>query len=322
MRYAKNILETIGNTPLVKLNKVNKGLKPTILLKLEYFNPGGSIKDRIGITMIEDAESKGLLKPGGTIIEPTSGNTGVGLALAAIIKGYKVIFLMPDKMSAEKENILKAYGAKVIRTPSNVKPEDPRSNINLAKKLSKEIPNSYVPMQYENSANPKAHFQNTGPEIYRDTDGKITHLVAGLGTGGTITGIAKYLKMKKPEIKIIGVDPEGSIYHHTFYKTAGSIHQYKTEGIGEDFIPKAVDLTVIDDIEVVDDKETFLMAREIVSREGLLIGGSGAAAVVGALRIAKRLSKKDVIVVVVPDSGRSYISRIYNDNWMKENKYL
>lgn len=312
MKFAKNILETIGNTPLVKLNKVNRDVKPKILLKLEYFNPGGSIKDRIGIKMIEDAEKKGLLKPGGTIIEPTSGNTGVGLALVAIIKGYKIIFLMPDKMSNEKENILKAYGAKVIRTPSNVKPEDPRSNINLAKKLSKEISNSYVPMQYDNPANPQAHFENTGPEIYRDTDGKITHLVAGLGTGGTITGIAKYLKKKNPKIKIIGVDPEGSIYHHIFYKTKGEIHQYKIEGIGEDFIPKAVDLSVIDDIEVINDKETFLMAREIVKKEGLLVGGSGAGAVIVALRVAKKLSKKDVVVAVIPDSGRSYISTIYN----------
>lgn len=311
MKYAHNILETIGNTPLVKLNKIAKGLKPTILVKLEYFNPGGSTKDRIGISMIEEAEKKGFLKPGGTIIEPTSGNTGVGLAIAAAVKGYKVIFTMPDKMSVEKENILKAYGAKVIRTPSQVSANNPRSNINLAKKLSKQIPNSYVPMQYDNPANPQAHYKTTGPEIYNDTNGKITYFVAGMGTGGTITGVAKYLKQKKKNIKIIGVDPEGSLYHHTFYKTNGKIHQYKTEGIGEDFIPKAIDLSLIDEIEVVADKETFLMARKLVTKEGLLVGGSGAAAVIGGLRIAKKLSKKDVLVVLIPDSGRSYLSKIY-----------
>lgn len=322
MKYAKNILETIGKTPLIKLNKVNSGLKPTILLKLEFFNPGGSIKDRIGISMIDDAEKKGLIKPGGTIIEPTSGNTGIGLAIASIIKGYKMIFLMPDKVSIEKENILKVYGAKVIRTPNNVKHSDPRSNISVAKKLNKEIPNSFVPMQYENPANPRAHYKTTGPEIYKDTDGKITHLVAGMGTGGTITGISKYLKMKNRKIKVVGVDPEGSLYHHIFNKTKEKIHQYKIEGIGEDFIPKAIDLKLVDAIEIVEDKETFTMARKLVKKEGLLIGESGAAAVIAALRIAKKLSEKEVIVVVIPDSGRSYISKIYNDVWMKENKYI
>lgn len=322
MKYAENILQTIGNTPLVKLNKLAKGIEAKILVKVEYLNPGGSIKDRIGVSMIEDAQKKGLLKKGATIIEPTSGNTGVGLAIVAAIKGYKLIFVMPDKMSVEKEWLLKAYGARVIRTPSNVTPDDPRSNIAVALRLVKEIPNSFCPMQYQNQANPGAHFKTTGPEIWKSTDGKITHLVAGMGTGGTITGTGRFLKKKNPKIKIIGVDPEGSLFHHKFYNKKGKIHQYKTEGIGEDFIPGTIDLSILDDILVISDKNSFKMTRNLVRKEGIFAGGSSGAAVFAALKLGRKLTEKDLVVVILPDSGRSYLSKIFNDDWMRENKFI
>ncbi|MEM4347129.1 MAG: cysteine synthase A [Candidatus Altiarchaeota archaeon] len=322
MKVANNILDLIGNTPLVRINNITKGIKPEILAKLEFLNPGGSVKDRIGIKMIEDAERKGLIKKEATIIEPTSGNTGVGLALVSAVKGYKMIFTMPDKMSKEKELLLKAYGAKVIRTPTDVKPEDPRSYYKVAEKLANEIENSFCPNQYYNENNPKAHFETTGPEIWNDTDGKVTHFVCGMGTGGTITGVAKYLKKKNPNIKIIGVDPEGSIFHHKFYKTEGEIHQYKIEGIGEDFIPKTIDMGIIDEIIVVEDKESMIMARRLAREEGLLVGSSSGAAMVAALRVAENLDEDAIIVTLFPDTGRNYLSKIFDDDWMQQNKFL
>lgn len=328
MKYAKNLLEIIGQTPLVRLNKVTKRVSALVLAKLEYLNPGGSIKDRIGIEMIKDAQKKGLIKKGGIIIEPTSGNTGVGLALAAAIFGYKLIVTMPDKMSKEKIDLLKAYGAEVEISPTNVEADDPRSYYQAALRLAKEIPNAYCPMQYNNLSNTLAHYKTTGPEIWKQTEGKITHFVAGMGTGGTITGVAKYLKKKNPKIKIIGVDPEGSVYHHivkerkSLKEAEKEIHPYKVEGIGEDFIPKAIDLSFIDDVVLIKDKETFLMARRIVKEEGILVGGSGAANIVAILKLANSLPAGAVLVTVFPDSGRNYLSKMYNDDWMKENKFL
>ncbi len=322
MKYAKSLLEIIGNTPLVKLNNLAKGLQPTILLKLEFLNPGGSTKDRIGIAMITEAEKKGLLKKGGTIVEPTSGNTGVGLAMAAAVKGYKVIFTMSDKMSMEKENVLRSYGAQVFRAPADAAHTDARNYHNLAKQIAEKTPNSYLPDQYNNLANPEAHYSTTGPEIWRDTDGKITHFIAGIGTGGTITGTAKYLKEQNKDVTVIGVDTDGSILHSEFYNTHKREHPDKIEGIGSDFIPKALDMRYIDEIAVVEDKDAFLTARDMVKREGILAGGSSGAAVFAALRIVQKLSKSAIIVVILPDSGKNYMSKIYNDNWMRENNLL
>ncbi len=315
--YYKDILETIGNTPLVKLNKIAEGIKAIILAKVEYFNPGGSVKDRIGITMLEEAERKGLLKPGGTIIEPTSGNTGIGLAIAAVIKGYKMIFLMPEGRSKEKENFLRALGAKVIRTPPSISP-DPK----IAQELVKKTPNSFCPNQYFNQTNPETHYQTTGPEIWQDTDGKITYFVAGLGTGGTITGVARYLKEKKPNVKIIGVDPEGSIYHHRFYNTEEKIHSFNLEGIGEPFIPGAVDLKLIDEIITIIDRDAQLMTRRLAKEEGLFVGPSSGAVVWAALKIAQNLKENDLVVALLPDTGRNYLDTTFNDEWMAKHGFI
>ncbi len=322
MNYKNNILETIGKTPLVKLNRISRGLAPLILTKPESFNPGGSSKDRIAVAMIDEAERRGLLKPGGTIIEPTSGNTGLGLALVGIMRGYKLIFTMPDKMSKEKEDILKAHGATVIRTPTEVDADDPRSYYKVAERLLREIPNSFSPNQYFNESNPAAHYRSTGPEIWQDTDGKITHFVAGIGTGGTISGVGKYLKEKNPDIKVIGVDTEGSLYEDYFKNRETSVHGYLVEGIGEDFVPPIVNFAGIDDIVTVSDKDAFATARQLVRMEGIFSGSSAGAAVYAGLQYARRLEESDVMVILLPDSGKSYLSTLYNDAWMAEKGLL
>jgi len=318
MNYKNNILETIGKTPLVKLNNINKGMAPLILAKMESFNPGRSSKDRIAISMIDEAERQGLLKPGGTIIEPTSGNTGLGLALVGIMRGYKLIFTMPDKMSKEKEDVLVAHGAKVVRTPTAVEPDDPRSYYSVAIRLLNEIPNSFSPNQYYNNSNPEAHYRSTGPEIWEDTEGKITHFVAGIGTGGSISGIGKFLKEKNPNLKIIGVDTEGSMYAGYFKKKKADVHSYYIEGIGEDFIPPIVNFELIDDIVTVSDKKAFYTARELVKKDGIFSGSSAGAAVYAGLQYAQGLSPEDVMVVLLPDTGKNYLSTLYNDNWMAQ----
>jgi cystathionine beta-synthase len=318
-----NILEAIGHTPLVRLNRITKDLQPQIYVKAEFMNPGGSVKDRIGMTMINDAEERGLLKPGGTIIEGTSGNTGMGLALVAAVRGYKCVFTTTDKQSKEKVDLLKALGAEVIVCPTAVEPEDPRSYYSVAKKLAREIPNSYYPNQYDNPQNPEAHYLTTGPEIWEDSDGKITHFVCGLGTGGTISGAGKYLKEKNPAVKIIGVDPYGSLYYD-FVKTGTTIKAktYVVEGIGEDFFPTTMNLKILDDIIQVNDEECFVAARRLAKLEGLFTGGSGGGCLSGALRLAKNLGPGDFLVVLLPDTGMRYLSKVYNDEWMRERGYV
>ena len=318
-----NILESMGNTPLIRLNRLTKNLEPEVYVKADYMNPGGSVKDRIGKWMIDDAERRGVLKPGGTIIEGTSGNTGMGLALVAVTRGYKVVFTINDKQSREKIDLLKAFGAEVIVCPTAVEPEDPRSYYSVAKKLAREIPNSYYPNQYENPMNPQAHYETTGPEIWNDTEGKITHFVCGMGTGGTISGVGRYLKEKNPKIKIIGVDPVGSLYYE-FVKTAkvGKATTYVVEGIGEDFFPGTMNLKIVDDVVQVNDEECFVWARRLAKKEGIFTGGSGGGCVSGALRVAKDCKKGDFIVAFLPDSGTRYLSKIYNDGWMQEHGYV
>ncbi len=318
-----NILEAMGNTPLIRLNRLTKNLEPQIYVKADYMNPGGSVKDRIGKWMIDEAERKGLLKPGGTIIEGTSGNTGMGLALVAVTRGYKVVFTITDKQSREKIDLLKAFGAEVIVCPTAVEPEDPRSYYSVAKKLAREIPNSYYPNQYENPMNPQAHYESTGPEIWNDTEGKITHFVCGMGTGGTISGVGRYLKEKNPNIKIVGVDPIGSLYYE-FVKDGkvGKATTYVVEGIGEDFFPGTMNLKIVDDVIQVNDEECFVWARRLAKQEGIFTGGSGGGCVSGALRLAKNGKKDDFIVAFLPDSGTRYLSKIYNDDWMREHGYV
>ncbi len=322
MRY-NNILEAIGRTPLVRLNRLGRGFKAETYAKCDYLNPGGSVKDRIGISMVEDAERRGVLKPGGTIIEGTSGNTGMGLALAAVVKGYKAIFTITDKQSKEKIDSLKAMGAEVIVCPTAVEPEDPRSYHSVARKLAREIPNSFHANQYDNPANPAIHFATTGPEIWEDSEGRITHFIAGMGTGGTITGIGRYLKKQNPEVKIIGADPVGSILYDFFHRgTMSKAETYKVEGIGEDMLPGALDFSVIDDMVQVSDKDSFLWARKLARLEGIFAGGSAGTAVAGALQILPSLTEKDFVVVFIPDTGTRYLSKVYNDEWMRDNRYF
>jgi cystathionine beta-synthase len=320
--YYNTILDAIGNTPLVRLNKITEDTKPTILIKLENLNPGGSVKDRIGRVMIEEAEKRGLLKPGGTIIEPTSGNTGTGLAMAACVKGYKMIFTMPDKMSEEKRSLLRAYGARVVVTPTNVSPNSAEHYIKVAERLAKETPNSFMPNQYVNPANPMAHYKTTGPEIWRQTGGKLDVFVCCMGTGGTITGTGRFLKEKKRKVKVIGVDPEGSIFYSRFHGTKEDLHQYSVEGIGEDFMPKTMDMKVVDDVIQVSDKDAFNLTRRLAREEGVLVGGSGGAAVFAALKVAEDMSREQTVVTLLPDSGRNYLSKIFSDEWMKDQGFL
>jgi cystathionine beta-synthase len=309
MEVLDSFLDAVGETPLVRLNKVTRGLRPTVLAKLEMLNPGGSVKDRIGLRMIEAAERAGLLKPGGTIVEPTSGNTGHGLAIAAAIRGYKCIFVMPDKMSQEKISLLRAYGAEVVITPTAVSPDSPESYYRVADRLTEEIPGAFQPNQYFNQDNPAAHEATTGPEIWRQTDGRITALVVGVGTGGTITGTARYLRSVRPDVLVVGADPEGSIF-------SGDVHPYLTEGIGEDFWPETFDPSVVDRYIRVSDRDAFRMARRITREEGILVGGSSGTAVVAAVEVARDLGDDDVVVVILPDTGRNYLSKLYSDAWL------
>jgi len=324
--YYNSIIETIGNTPLVKLQKVTKNIRGTLLVKLEYFNPGNSMKDRMAIKIIDDAEKSGKLKPGGTIIEGTSGNTGMGLALTAIAKGYKCIFTLADKQSQEKIDILRAMGAEVIVCPTNVPPDDPKSYYSVARKLNQDIPNSFYPNQYDNLSNTEAHYLSTGPEIWNDTEGKITHFVAGVGTGGSMSGIGRFLKEKNRKITTIGIDSYGSVFKK--YKETGKfdekeIYPYLTEGIGEDIIPNNVDFDVIDHFIKVTDKDAAIMARRLAREEGLFIGWSCGSAVHGALEFAQtNMNQDDLMVILLPDHGTRYLNKIYNDNWMKDHGYL
>ena len=324
MKYFKNILETIGKTPLIRLNSITNSIKPIVLAKVESFNPGNSVKDRMALKMIEDAEDQGKLKKGGTIIEGTSGNTGMGLALASIVKGYKLICVSNDKQSKEKFDVLRAVGAKVVVCPTNVKPDDPRSYYSVSKKIASETPNSWYVNQYDNLSNTKAHYEQTGPEIWDQTDGKITHFVVGVGTGGTISGVGKFLKEKNPSIKIWGIDTYGSVfkkYHETGIFDENEIYPYLTEGIGEDIIPKNVDFDIIDKFEKVTDKDAAIYTRKLAKEEGIFAGNSCGAAIKGVLQLSKELEKEHVVVVLLHDSGTRYIQKIYNDDWMKKNNF-
>ncbi|RQW99107.1 cystathionine beta-synthase [Micromonospora inaquosa] len=317
MQYYDNVVDMIGNTPLVRLRNVTEGIQATVLAKVEYVNPGGSVKDRIALRMVEDAEAAGLLKPGGTIVEPTSGNTGVGLALVAQLKGYRCVFVCPDKVSQDKQDVLRAYGAEVVVCPTAVAPEDPRSYYNVSDRLTREIPGAWKPNQYSNPANPRSHYETTGPELWKQTDGELTHFVAGVGTGGTISGIGRYLKeASEGRVRVVGADPEGSVY------SGGTGRPYLVEGVGEDFWPETYDRSVADEIVEVSDKASFEMTRRLAREEGLLVGGSCGMAVVAALEVARRAGPDDVVVVLLPDGGRGYLSKIFNDSWMARYGFL
>ena len=316
MKYAQTVLDLVGNTPLVKLNKVTEGIQATVLAKIEYVNPGGSNKDRIAERIIDAAEAEGKLKPGGTIVEPTSGNTGIGLALVAQQRGYRCVFVCPDKVSEDKINTLKAYGAEVVVTPTSVAPDSPDSYYSVSDRLVTEIPGAFKPDQYSNPNGPLSHYETTGPEIWRDTDGKVTHYVAGVGTGGTISGAGKYLKEQNPDIKVIGADPEGSVY------SGGTGRPYLVEGVGEDFWPTAYDPSVVDEIIASSDAESFEITRRLAREEGLLVGGSSGLAVSAALKAAKDLPADAVVVVLLPDGGRGYLGKVFNDKWMRSYGFL
>lgn len=323
MRPIRSILDTVGNTPLVRLVNVTKDIRPALWAKLEYFNPTGSVKDRMALYMVEDAEKRGLLKPGGTIVEGSSGNTGAALAMIAAIKGYRCIITMPDKMSNEKKTLMLALGAEVIITPTDVPPDSPQSYYSVAKRIAAETENAWYPDQYNNPKNIEAHYHTTGPEIWEQTGGRIDYLVAGIGTGGTLSGAGKYLKERKPDIKIIAVDPEGSVFYG-YFKT-GKLPRsyiYKVEGIGEDYLVKAVDFSLIDDMIQVNDRDSFLMARRLSREEGIFAGGSSGSAVWAALKVATGIPADKDIVVILPDSGDRYLSKFYNDEWMKKNGFL
>ena len=325
MEYAKNILETIGNTPLVKINKITEELPCLVLAKYETFNPGNSIKDRMALKMIEDAEADGKLKPGGTVIEGTSGNTGMGLALAAIVKGYKCIFVLADKQSKEKCDILRAVGAEVIVCPTAVEPEDPRSYYSVSKRLAKEIPNSWYANQYDNPSNAEAHYESTGPEIWKQTDGKITHFIVGVGTGGTISGVGKYLNEQNPNIKIWGIDTYGSVfkkYHETGIFDQNEIYPYVTEGIGEDILPKNVDFSIIDGFTKVTDKDGAVYTQRLAKEEGMFLGNSAGSAIKGVLQLKEHFTKNDVVVVLFHDHGSRYIGKMFNNDWMRKQGYI
>ncbi|SHL75871.1 pyridoxal-phosphate dependent enzyme [Flavobacterium xinjiangense] len=325
MKYSENILGTIGNTPLVKLNKVVAGVDALVLAKVETFNPGNSVKDRMAVKMIEDAEADGRLKPGGTIIEGTSGNTGMGLALVAIIKGYKLICVISDKQSKEKMDILRAVGAKVVVCPTDVEPTDPRSYYSVSKRLAEETPNSWYVNQYDNPSNALAHYEQTGPEIWEQTEGKITHFISGVGTGGTISGVGKYLKEKNPNIKIWGIDTYGSVfkkYHETGIFDENEIYSYITEGIGEDILPLNVDFSLIDGFTKVTDKDAAVYTRKIALEEGIFVGNSAGAAIKGLLQLKEHFKPEDVVVVLFHDSGSRYVGKMFNDDWMRERGFL
>ena len=325
MRISNNILETIGNTPMVKLNRITKGIEAKVYAKLEFFNPGASVKDRMALKMVEDAEKSGLLKPGGTIVEGTSGNTGMGLALAAIVKGYKLICVSTDKQSKEKFDVLKAMGAEVIVCPTNVPASDPKSYYSVSKRLGEETPNSWYVNQYDNPSNTIAHYEQTGPEIWEQTQGKITHFVVGVGTGGTISGVSKFLKEKNNKIKIWGIDTYGSVfkkYHETGVFDESEIYPYTTEGIGEDILPKNVNFDLIDLFEKVTDKDAAIYTRRLAREEGIFAGNSCGAAVKGLIQLKNELKKDDIVVVLLHDSGSRYIGKIYNDDWMKKMNFI
>lgn len=325
MEYAENILGTIGNTPLVKINKITKNLPCLVLAKYEPLNPGNSVKDRMAVKMIEDAEKTGLLKPGGTIVEGTSGNTGMGLAIAAAVKGYKCIFVMADKQSKEKVDILKAMGAEVVVCPTAVEPDDPKSYYSVSKRLADETPNAWYVNQYDNMSNTQAHYESTGPEIWKQTDGKITHFVVGVGTGGTISGVGKYLKEQNPNIKVWGVDTYGSVfkkYHETGIFDENEIYPYVTEGIGEDILPKNVDFSIIDGFTKVTDKDGAVYTQRLAKEEGMFLGNSAGSAIKGVLQLKEHFTKDDVVVVLFHDHGSRYVGKMFNDDWMRKMGYI
>ena len=323
VQYAESILDTIGHTPLVRLRRVARDLPCPVLAKLEFFNPGGSVKDRIGLAMVEAAERAGHLKPGGTIVECTSGNTGLGLAMVASVRGYKTVFCMPDKVSVEKVNLLKAFGAEVLLTPTAVLPDSPESYYSVAKRIAKDRPGAYLMNQYHNPANPEAHYRSTGPELWEQTAGKITHFVAGMGTGGTISGTARYLKEKNPKVQVIGADPVGSILKH--YKETGEMseaHTYKIEGVGEDFIPSATDFSLVDRVMSCNDRDGLNLARRLAREDAIFVGGSSGMAAWVALEVARTAGPEGLVVVLLPDTGERYLSKVHSDEWMRDNYLL